>query len=73
MLDQLDESLKYLAINGNQRDKEIKNTTKLFSEWTSLKKLAKDTKKEISHQVENETKKNATNISKLETDLKSYI
>lgn len=73
MIDQLDESLKFLSANGNQREKEIRNTTKLFSEWTSLKKLAKDTKKEIAHQVENETKKNATNISKLEQDLKSYI
>jgi hypothetical protein len=33
-LDQLDESLKFLASNGTTKEKETKQTKKLFDEWT---------------------------------------
>ena len=33
-LDQLDESLKFLAGNGTTKEKETKQTKKLFDEWT---------------------------------------
>lgn len=72
VLDQLDESLKFLSANGIQKDKEIKMTKKLFDEWTSLKKLAKDVKKEIAPLVDNESKKNAATIHRHEEDLKQY-
>jgi vacuolar-type H+-ATPase subunit I/STV1 len=55
------------------KDKEVKQSKKLFDEWGNLKKLAKDTKKEISGLVDNETKKNNASVSKLDEDLKVYI
>jgi uncharacterized coiled-coil DUF342 family protein len=72
-LDQLDESLKFLSANNISKEKEMKQTKKLFDEWTSLKKLAKDVKKEIAPLVDGESKKNAATIARHEDDLKSYI
>lgn len=57
-LDQLQESLAYLSQNGISKEKEVKQVKKLFDEWNTLKKISKETKKEISPMVENETKKN---------------
>ena len=51
-LDQLDESLKFLSSNGVSKEKEAKQTKKLFDEWTGLKKLGKEVKKEIAKKVE---------------------
>lgn len=51
-LDQLDEQLKFLQTNGISKDKEMKQTKKLFDEWNTLKKTAKETKKEIAPKVE---------------------
>ena len=72
-LDQLDETLKFLQINNISKDKEIKQTKKLFDEWTSLKKLAKDVKKEIAPLVDGESKKNGVKITAHEESLKQYI
>jgi len=72
LLDQLDESLKFLANNGVSKDKEIKQTKRLFDEWTSLKVLAKNVKKEIAPLVESESKKNSAVIAKHEEALKAY-
>jgi chromosome segregation ATPase len=55
------------------KDAQIKQTKKLFDEWTNLKKLAKDTKKEINPLVAQETVKNNNSITKLEEDLKAYM
>jgi len=73
ILDQLDESLKFLQSAGVSKDKEIKQTKKLFDEWTGLKKLAKDVKKEIAPKVDQESKKNAVTITRHEEDLKQYV
>ena len=72
-LDQLDETLKFLQENNISKDKEIKQTQKLFSDWNVLKKLAKDTKKEIAPIVDGESKKNAVEITKHEESLKQYV
>jgi hypothetical protein len=44
----------------------------LFEEWNGLKKLARDTKKEIAPFVANENEKNQTRIKKFEEELKNY-
>jgi len=72
-LDQLDEALKFLQSNGISKDKEMKQTKKLFDDFNSLKKTAKDTKKKIQPMVEKESKTNASNITKHEDELKTYI
>lgn len=71
-LDQVDESLKLLQKHSLAKDSQIKQMKKLFDEWTSLKKVAKDMKKEISPLVATETQKNTSAIGKLEEDLKIY-
>ena len=72
-LDQLDEALKVLQAQNMVRDREIKQSKKLFDEWGSVKKLSKDTKKEISGLVDNESKKNTAAVAKLDEELKGYI
>ena len=72
-LDQLDETLKFLQANNISKDKEIKQTQKLFNEFTSLQKLAKDVKKEISPLVDKEAKQNVQKITAHEENLKTYI
>jgi hypothetical protein len=52
VLDQLDESLKFLSASGVNKEKEAKQTKKLFDEWAGLKKLAKEVKKEIARKVD---------------------
>jgi dynein heavy chain len=54
------------------KDSQIKQTKKLFEDWTNLKKVAKETHKEISPLVQSETQKNNNQIAKLEEDLKVY-
>ena len=55
------------------KDREVKQSKKLFDEWASVKKLAKETKKEIAGLVDTEAKKNNGAVSKLDEDLKVYI
>ena len=55
------------------REREVKQSKKLFDEWGAVKKLSKDTKKEISGLVDNETKKNTAAVSQLDEELKGYI
>lgn len=43
--------------------------TKLNKNWVDLKKLSKDTKKEITPLVNQENDKNNLNIKKLEEDI----
>lgn len=71
-LDQLYESIQFLSANGISKDKEAKQVKKLFDEWTSLKKIAKETKKEIAPLVDSESKKNQQTITKFEETLKAY-
>ena len=55
------------------KDKEVKQSKKLFDEWAAAKKLAKETKKEIASMVDNEAKKNNASVARLDEDLKHYI
>jgi hypothetical protein len=54
------------------KDSQLKQTKKLFEDWVNLKKLAKETQKEIQPLVHTETQKNNNQIVKLEEDLKVY-
>jgi hypothetical protein len=54
------------------KESQIKATKKLFDDFSNLKKLAKDMKKEITPLVATETLKNTNAITKLEDDLKVY-
>lgn len=71
-LDQLDESLKFLASNNISKEKEIKQTKKLFDDWTNLKKLGKEVKKEIAKKTEDQTKQNKLAIENHENKLKEF-
>jgi dynein heavy chain len=71
-LDCLEESLKMFQQNGMAKDSQIKGVKKLFEEWNQLKKVAKDTKKEIAPFVSNESEKNNNQIKKLEEELKVF-
>ena len=51
----------------------MKQTKKLFDEWTGLNKLAKDVRKEIAPLVEQESKRNTAVITKHEEELKTFI
>lgn len=72
-LDQLEETLNFLSTKGLAKESQIKQSKKLFEDFTSLKKLAKDIKKEITPIVATETQKNNVQISKLEEELKQFI
>lgn len=72
-LDQLEETLNFLAAKGQVKDSQVKQSKKLFDDFTSIKKLAKDTKKEITPIVASETQKNNVHIGKLEDELKHFI
>ena len=72
-LDQLEETLNFLATKNLAKDSQVKQSKKLFDDWTSLKKLAKDIKKEITPIVASETQKNNVSIGKLEDELKTFI
>lgn len=71
-LDCLDESLRMFAEHQIAKDSQLKSIKKLFDEWTQLKKLAKDIRKEISPLINNENEKTVTMIKKFEEDLKVY-
>ena len=49
----------------------VKQSKKLFDEWGAVKKLSKDTKKEISGLVDNESKKNTAAVSCLPSIIQS--
>ena len=72
-LDCLDESLKMFQEHQIAKDSQLKQIKKLFDEWTGLKKLSKDIRKEISPLVANENEKTINMIKKFEEDLKVYI
>jgi len=50
----------------------VKTLTKINKEWTDLKKITKDTKKEIGPIVAGEIDKNNQNIKKLEEDITHF-
>jgi len=71
-LDCLEESLKMFQEHGIAKDSQVKQIKKLFDEFATLKKLAKDIKKEITPLVNGENEKTTNLIKKLEEDLKAY-
>lgn len=71
-MDCLDESLKTFQENGISKESQLKGVKKLFEEWGGLKKLAKETKKEITPIVQNESEKTSFMIRKLEDELKDF-
>ena len=50
----------------------MKSSKKLVDEWNSLKKLAKETKKEITPLVEKESKNVGNAINKLDDELAAF-
>jgi len=71
-LDQLDESLKLFVEKKQAKDSQLKALAKLNKEWVDLKKIAKDTKKEIAPLVEQEMDKNNLLIKKLEEEITQF-
>jgi dynein heavy chain len=71
-LDCVDESLKLFQKNEKAKDSQLKSIKKAFDNWHHLKKQAKETKKDIASNVENEKEKTKAMIKKLEDDLKTY-
>jgi dynein heavy chain len=71
-LDCVDETLKYFQKHDKAKDSQVKSIKKAFDNWQHLRKLAKETKKEIASTVENEKEKTKTLIKRLEEDVKVY-
>jgi len=71
-IDQLDECLKLFQAHKLSKDAQLKLLTKINKEWVDLKKLVKDTKKEIAPLVQQESDKNKQNIKKLEEDIVQF-
>jgi len=57
-LDCVDESLKLFQKNEKAKDSQLKSIKKATDSWHLLKKRAKETKKDIASNVENEKEKN---------------
>lgn len=62
-IDCLEESLKMFAEHGINKDAQMKQIKKLTDDFTSLKKLAKDIRKEITPLVSNENEKTKSMIT----------
>jgi len=71
-LDCLDETVKMFLHNEFPKEGQARHVKKLFDEWTGLQKLARETRKEITPIVNNETEKTSIQIKKLEEDLKVF-
>lgn len=71
-LDCVDETLKYFHKHEKAKEAQMRSIKKAFDNWAHLKKLAKETKKEIASAVENEREKTKASIKKLEEDVKNY-
>ena len=71
-LDCINEALKSFQVAGISKDSQMKGIKKLFDEWTAIMKLAKETKKEITPIIGNESDKTAIMIRKLEDELKDF-
>jgi len=62
LIDQLDESLKLFQLAKLSKDPQLKALVKINKDWVDLKKIAKDTKKEIAPLVQQENDRNKGNI-----------
>lgn len=70
VLDQLQESLRILIPNQLAKESHQKQTNKLLDEWNVLKKLARDTKKEIALPLKTASAANENKIERLDQELK---
>jgi len=61
-IDQLDEALKLFQLHKLTKDTQLKALVKINKDWAELKKIAKDTKKEIAPLVQQENDRNKANI-----------
>jgi hypothetical protein len=71
-IDQLEESLKLFQLAKLSKDSQHKALTKINKEWTEVKKIAKDTKKEIEPKVSGFSDSNNFNIKRLEEDITTF-
>jgi hypothetical protein len=71
-IDQLDESLKLFQTNKLTKDVQLKGFTAINKNWGEVKKLCKETKKEIAPLVAQENDKNSHNIKRLEEDITQF-
>ena len=72
-IDQLDESLKLFQAHKLSKDAQLKSLTQINKFWGDVKKICKDTKKEIAPLVSQENDKNTFNIKRLEEDITQFI
>jgi len=71
-IDQLDESLKLFQQHKLTKDAQLKGLTSINKSWGELKKMSKETKKEIAPLVSQENDKNSHNIKRLEEDITQF-
>lgn len=71
-IDQLEESLKLFQANKLSKDSQIKALAKIHKEWVDVKKIAKDTKKEIEPKVQAFQDSNNFNIKHLEEGINTF-
>jgi dynein heavy chain len=72
-IDQLEESLKLFQAHKLSKDAQLKSLTQINKQWGDVKKICKETKKEIAPLVGQENDKNTFNIKKLEEDITQFI
>jgi hypothetical protein len=65
--------LKLFQSHKLSKDAQLKQLTGINKSWIDVKKLCKDTKKEIAPLVNQENDKNSFNIKKLEEDITLFI
>jgi dynein heavy chain len=71
-LDQLDETVKMFQTLNSAKDSQVKSIKKLFDEWTHLKKVAREVKRDITPLIEQESSSTTQSIKKLEEDIKNF-
>jgi hypothetical protein len=71
-IDQLDESLKLFTSKKLIKEATNNGFKKINKEWGDLKKLTKDTNKEIAGHVSHENDRNNQNIKKLEESITQF-
>ena len=71
-IDQLEESLKLFQAAKLSKDSQLKSLNKIHKEWVDVKKIAKETKKEIEPKVSSFQDTNNFNIKRLEEDITTF-
>lgn len=71
-IDQLDETIKLFQSNKMIKDNQVKAFSKIGKDWGDLKKITKETSKQIEPFVQQEKEKNRGNIKKLEESIVQF-